>query len=494
MNEEIENEKDENEEENDEDDSKEPSFAELLESYDSGMTDDLQVGDKIRGKILSVGKDAVFVDTGTKVDGVVEIEELKDEDGTVALGPGDEVELYVVALDEHEIRLSRAISGIGGLALLQEAFEKSVPVEGKVAGTCKGGFNVEIAARRAFCPISQIDVQYVENPEEYVGEAYEFLITQLENRGKNIVVSRKKLLARALEKQRKDFFAALGEGDEFEGRVTRLMPYGAFVELIPGVEGMVHVSELSWSRVESPGEAVQPDQPIKVKVIGIRSDPKKGGKKIALSIKQLEGDPWKTVTDRFRPGDKVSGKVTRCANFGAFVEIAPGIEGLVHVSEMSYLKRVVDPQDVVTPGETVSVTVKEVNPQKRRISLSIKEAEGDPWLEAAERFAVGQVVLGTVEKKEPFGLFVSLLPGITGLLPKSKIRRSPKAGAVEQLKEGDSVAVAVEEVRPDDRKITLAPADEAEEHRWKEFGRKGGAAPMSDLAEKLQKAMEGKKR
>ncbi len=492
MNDELENEK---EDEKDEGEEAEPSFAELLASYESGMTDDLQVGDKIRGKVLSIGKDAVFVDTGTKVDGVVDLEELRDEDGSVPVSAGDEVELYVVALDEHEIRLSRAISGIGGLELLQEAFEKRVPVEGKVASTCKGGFNVEMAGRRAFCPISQIDLQYVETPEDYVGETYEFLITQLENRGKNIVVSRKKLLAKAMEKERKAFFAALREGDELEGRVTRLMPYGAFVELVPGVEGMVHVSELSWSRVEAPGEVVQPDQAVKVKVLGIEDGARKNQKKIALSIKHLEGDPWKTVTDQFHPGDKVSGKVTRCANFGAFVEVAPGIEGLVHISEMSYVKRVVNPEDIVSVGEAVSVTVKEVDPKKRRISLSLKEAEGDPWLEAAERFPVGQVVRGTVEKKEAFGIFVTLLPGITGLLPKSKLRRAPKGGAFDQLKEGDPVAVTVEEIQTESRKITLGPADEAEEGKWKEFRQsESAAAPMSDLAEKLKQAMEKKKK
>jgi len=483
----------ENENEKDETEDSEPSFAELLASYDSGRTDDLQVGDKIRGKVLSVGKDAVFVDTGTKVDGVVDLDELRDEDGNLAVNAGDEVELYVVALDEHEIRLSRAISGIGGLEMLQEAFEKKVPVEGKVGSTCKGGFNVELAGKRAFCPISQIDVQYVETPEDYVGETYSFLITQLEKRGKNIVVSRKKLLAKAMEKERKAFFAALRAGDELEGRVTRLMPYGAFVELVPGVEGMVHVSELSWSRVDAPGEVVQPDQKVKVKVLGIADGAEKKQKKIALSIKHLETDPWKTVLDRFRPGDKVSGRVSRCANFGVFVEIAPGIEGLVHISEMSYVKRVVNPEDIVSAGETVSVTVKEVDPKKRRISLSLKEAEGDPWLEAADRFPVGQVVRGTVEKKESFGIFVTLLPGITGLLPKSKLRRAPGAGSVEQLKEGDPITVTVEEIQTANRKITLAPADEAEEGKWKEFRHNEADAPMSDLAEKLKQAMEKKK-
>ena len=189
------------------------SFAELLESYSAGMNDDLQVGDKISARIISIGKDAVFLDTGTKVDGVVDRAELFDEEGNLSLSEGDTVELYVVAMDEHEIRLSRAISGIGGLELLTDAFRNAIPVEGKVSAVCKGGLNVEILQRRAFCPISQIDVDYVETPDDYVGQTFEFQITQLEERGKNIVVSRRKLLAEAREKEQAAFLSTLKAGD-----------------------------------------------------------------------------------------------------------------------------------------------------------------------------------------------------------------------------------------------------------------------------------------
>jgi small subunit ribosomal protein S1 len=473
-------------------DDEEESFAELLESYSFNMKDDLQIGDKITAKIISIGKNTVFIDTGTKLDGTVERAELLDDEGNMAFSEGDEIELYVVALDEHEIRLSKAISGRGGFDILNDAFKNAIPVEGKITETRKGGFNVDLLQRRAFCPMSQIDVKYVEAPEVYVGQTYEFLITQLEENGRNIVVSRRKLLAQAMEKEKEVFFSKLKKGDILKGKVIKLMPYGAFVELIPGVEGMVHISELSWSRVEKIEENVRPDDTLTVKVIDIADGDKKNQKKISLSTRQLDSDPWDTVSEKVRPGDKVIGKVTRCMKFGVFVEIVPGIEGLVHISEMSYVKRVINPEDVVAPGEKVSVLVKELDAKGRRISLSIRDAQGDPWLEVSDKFSVGQVVKGTLEKKEKFGYFVSLAPGITGLLPKSKISGAEKPGLIEQLKVGDSIVVAVEGIHPSERKITLAPGDPKDEGAWKNFAQVETPLAKGDLAFKLQQAMGSK--
>jgi small subunit ribosomal protein S1 len=477
---------------NNEKENEEESFADLFESYSAGMQDDLKVGDKITARIISIGKNSVFFDTGTKVDGVVEGAELLDKDGNMPYQEGDEIELYVVLQNEHEIRLSKAISGVGGVELLQDAFANAIPVEGKVSATCKGGFHVEMLQRRAFCPISQIDVNFVETPEDYVGQTFQFLVTQFEERGRNIVVSRRKLLAKAIEKETEAFLETLNKGDQLEGRVTRLMPYGAFVELTPGLEGMVHISELSWSRLEKPDDIVQVNDIVTVKVVDISDSDKKNQKKIALSMKQVSGDPWDTVEEKIHAGDKVNGKVTRCMDFGAFVEIAPGIEGLVHVSEMSYVKRIVRPDDVVKPGETVSVLVKELDPKARRISLSIRAAEGDPWLEVSDKFRVGQVITGTLEKKEKFGYFISLAPGITGLLPKSKISASEKPAAIEGLKVGDPLAVTVEAIRLPERKISLAPGDATDEGTWKNFAPAAPNEPVGDLAEKLRQAMAAK--
>ena len=467
------------------------SFAEMLASYEGGMKDDIRVGDKIRGKIISVSGSAVFVDTGTKNDGVVEKEELLDEEGNLPYAVGDVLELFVVEAGESEIRLSRAIAGVGGLSMLKDAQAGGIPVEGKVVKTVKGGLQVEILKRRAFCPISQIDTVYVENPENYVGNTYSFLIKKLTEGGRNIVVSRRDILEAEQKKARDAFMQTLTTEQTYPGRITRLMPYGAFVELVPGLEGMVHISELSWSRVDNPEEAVKVGDRVQVKVLRIEPGPKQ--KKIALSIKQVMGDPWDQVQGELKAGQKVSGKVTRCAKFGAFVELKPGIEGLVHISELSFIKRVMKPEDVVQPGQMITVMVKEVDPAKRRISLSLRDAQGDPWQEAEAKYPSGRPVQGKVEGRESFGLFVSLEPGVVGLLPKSEINRHPDAAKVDRLKPGDAITVIVDKVQTGERKISLKLAGNADEDNWQKFSPAQGGASMGALGEQLAKALKNNK-
>jgi small subunit ribosomal protein S1 len=467
------------------------SFAELFESYNGHRTERVQIGERIRGKIISVGKDTVYVDTGTKIDGVVEKNELADESGTVLYKEGDEIELYVASYDGNEIRLSKTVSGAGSLNMLRDAYENSIPMEGKVKGLVKGGFQVEIAERRAFCPISQIDLKHADSADQHVGKAYVFLITQFEEGGRNIVVSRRELLKREQQKAIGKFMDGLAVGAELDARVTRVMPYGVFVEIFPGVEGLVHISEVSWSRVEKPEDVLHVSDPVKVKVLAIEKGQKKNAVKISLSVKQITGDPWEQMDGRFQIGEKVKGKVVRCAAFGAFVEIADGIEGLVHVSEMSYTKRVLKPEEIVRVGDSVAVVVKEIDIPRRRIALSLKDAEGDPWLDVPEKYRIGSSVNGTIERKEKFGYFVSLEPGVTGLLPVSKIKNSLKPGQIEKLKPGDTLGVLIEEVHPSERKITLSPGDAKDEEGWKEFA-EGERKKTSFFGEKLQQALQKK--
>ncbi|KJS28423.1 MAG: 30S ribosomal protein S1 [Desulfatitalea sp. BRH_c12] len=468
----------------------EESFAEMFEAYSAGMKEDLRIGDKVHGKIIAISDSSVFVDTGTKTDGVAEIEELKDEQGQLHFAVGDMVDLYVVSSDESEIRLSRAIAGVGGLGMLKDAFSGNIPVEGRVQQVIKGGFQVEVLKRRAFCPISLIDTRYVDTPENYVGQTFQFIIKKLTENGRNIVLSRRDLLEAEQKKERDVFLEQLDAGQTYTGRITRLMPYGAFVELVPGLEGMVHISELSWSRLEKPDDAVQPNQMLQVKVL--RIEPGKRGPKIALSAKQVESDPWDSLTDKIQTGQKIEGKVTRCTDFGAFVEIQPGIEGLVHISEMSYSQRVHKASDIVQPGQTIVVAVKEIDVAKRRIGLSLRDAEGDPWMEVEQKFAVGQPAEGTVEKQEKFGIFVRLAPGIVGLLPKSAIGRSMNAAQIDKLKAGDRIAVTIESISLADRKISLKPQDAGDEGQWHQFQENAGSAGKGELAEKLARALRKK--
>ena len=469
------------------------SFAGMFEAYSAGMKEDIHVGDKIRGEVLSIGKDSVFVDTGTKIDGFVEKQELLDENGELSLKIGDFVELYAVSVTGAEIRLSKAVAGIGGMDLLMDAFEEEIPVEGKVKSLLKGGYEVEVLQRRAFCPISQIALRYVEKPEEYVGQTTQFLIIEFDEEARNIVVSRRKLLDKELEKERKAFYEGLSVGLEMEGKVTQLMPYGAFVEIGPGVEGMVHISELGWSRVEKPDDILNTGDTVLVRVLGLESGKKPNQIKISLSIKQTMMDPWESVARKYQVGESIRGKVTRCAAFGAFVELMPGIEGLVHISEMSYTRRVSKPEDIVTPGDSVQVLIKEVDQTKRRISLSLRDVAGDPWGDVETKYRVGQIIKGKVEKREKFGLFISLEPGITALLPKSKFKESTGSGEMEKLKPGDAVAVVIERVNADERKITVAPGDAENVDDWRSFSSNKGTA-MSSLGEKLQQALQTKDR
>jgi small subunit ribosomal protein S1 len=253
---------------------------------------------------------------------------------------------------------------------------------------------------------------------------------------------------------------------------------------------MVHISEMSWSRLGTPEEILHVGDEITVKIVGIEETG--SGRKISLSMKQVGDDPWNTVTDRYTYGDKITGKAVRCMDYGVFVEIEPGIEGLVHISEMSYKKRVSKAQDMVSVGDRIEVMVKEIDPAGRRISLSMKDAEGDPWIGISDRYTVGQKLEGAIEKKEKFGYFVNLEPGITGLLPKSKIAKHHDPASIEKKQVSESISVIIEAIDKDQRKVTLAPGDALEEDDWKTFG-SGSKQTVSSLGEKLQKALQKKK-
>ena len=254
----------------------------------------------------------------------------------------------------------------------------------------------------------------------------------------------------------------------------------------------MHISEMSWSKSAKPDSLVKVSDSVRVNVIGIEPDRQPGLLKISLSMKQLTEDPWDSIEEQFHPGSKVQGKVTRCANFGAFVEVAPGIEGLVHISEMSYTRRVLKPEEVVSAGETVSVMIKEVDLEKRRLSLSIRDAEGDPWIDITTKYKIGQSTEGRLEKKEKFGYFINLEPGITGLLPKSNLNKADKPAELEKLKEGDTIPIMIEAIDPSERKITLTPTDTTDEKNWQSFSN-DAAASLGALGEKLQLALDNKK-
>ena len=476
----------------------EVSFAEMLAQHEreEAPQSRLTPGQRVTVRIVAITADTIFVSTGSKVDGIVDREEL-ESDGQLSHQVGDMLDLYVVTVSPQEVKLSRILRGAGSLTALEDAKAAGLPVEGKVTGQVKGGYAVDIMKRRAFCPVSQIDLRPLDDLEAPVGKIYPFLITRLEKGGRNIVVSRRVLLEKEQKENRDALLAEIHTGDVREAVITRLAPFGAFVELTPGVEGLVHLSELSWSRVGGADEAVSLGDRVRVKILGVNNEEK--GARISLSIRQVTEDPWKDVESRLAPGDVLSGKVVRNAPFGAFVEVLPGVEGLVHLSELSYEKRVMKADEVVVPGDMVQVKIKEVDAAKKRISLSLRDVSGDPWDNIGETLVVDAELTGTVEKRAPFGVFITLSPGITGLLPNSVIQASPSRKSLERLGTGEAVSVRVKEIDARNRRISLAPAGEegareAEEKDWKRHAPK--PAPVSSvgaLGLALQAAMKKKK-
>lgn len=434
------------------------SFADMLaqqEEEHAGIR--LEPGQRVKVTVVAVTADTVFVSTGSKVDGIVEKVEL-EQDGVSEVKVGDELDLYVVHVSAQEVRLSKVVRGAGNLSALENAKAAGLPVEGKVTAVIKGGFSIDIMRRRAFCPTRQIDLRPVEKPEDFVGKTFSFIITKLEQGGRNIVVSRRVILEAAQAENLQGFLDGVKDDDVLEGTVQRLTPFGAFVELAPGVDGLVHVSELSWSKVQKPDEVLSVGETVRVKYLGAKKEEK--GTRISLSIRRVSEDPWNNVAERLNVGDVVSGKVMRLADFGAFIEVLPGIEGLVHLSEMSWEKRVNKADEILGVGETVSVKVKEVDAEKRRVSLSLRDAAGDPWGEVEADFPIDSEHTGRLEKRAAFGLFVNLVPGITGLMPNSFIASTKGKSKFDKLAVGDEVLVRVAEMNLSARKLTLAPAGE----------------------------------
>lgn len=471
------------------------SFAELFEQQEkeSAKQPRLEAGQKIETTVIAITADTVFVDTGSKVDGIVERSEL-EKDGELPFAVGDAIELFVVSITAHEIRLSTALRGQGNISLLEDAKNAGIPVEGKVVAVIKGGYHVEIMKRRAFCPLSQIDIRPVQEPETFVGQTLPFAITKLEQHGRNIVVSRRVLLEVEQAEQLAEILKTLEVGSVVETTVTRLTSFGAFAEIAPGIEGLIHISELSWGRVSQPDEVLSIGDVIRVKILSIETTDR--GTRFSLSIKEITEDPWTNISEKVNEGDTFTGKVIRNAPFGSFVEILPGIEGLVHISEFSYEQRIHKPEEMVNPGDTVSVKVLTITPDQKKLSLSMRAVAGDPWLTIGETFSVGATVMGTMEKRAAFGLFITLAPGITGLLPASVVQQSAAKNDIAKLGAGDAIEVVIQNIDAAQRKISLAPVGEKGEEPidWSPHAKTEHKQPsLGMLGQALQQAIEDKK-
>jgi len=426
----------------------EASFEELLKASSESPGRKLFPGDKISGKVAKISKDTVFVDLGGKSEGIADIQEFLDKEGQLIVKQGDWVEMRVASIrDGIHLTKGMKVQGADALDMLREAKENFVPVEGRVSGVVKGGFEVNLSGIRAFCPLSQIDLAFCEKPEEHVGARYPFRIMEIKERGKNIIVSRRVLMEEEREKKSKETLARLKPDLECEGKVTKLTDFGAFVD-IGGIDGMVHISEVSHGRISHPSEILKLGQQVKVKVMKIEAD-KEGRPKISLSVKALEPDAWDKGLG-FEEGEIIHGKISRLADFGAFVEVAPGVDGLVHISEISY-DRVPHPSKLLKEGEWVDALVLGIDRDMHRISLSIKEAAIKKKMDMEEgpekaRLEVGQILKGIVEDSKPYGLFVRLPqfgPRVRGLLPMEELRDSERGEVKKKFPKGQEIQVEI---------------------------------------------------
>ena len=474
----------------------EGSFAELFEQSTQTAFGRFSPGDRVTGTIVKISADTVFVDLGGKSEGTANAAEFKDENGNLTIQEGDGVELRVASV-RGGIHLSKAIKARGAEAveILRDAFRNQIPVEGRVAAVNKGGFEVEISGLRAFCPISQMELRYCEKPEEHVGARYQFRIMEIKERGKNIVLSRRALLQEEQDKKLQETLASLRPDLELEGQVTKLTDFGAFVD-IGGIEGMVHVSEVCRTRIGHPSEILQPGQTVRVKILKIEPD-KKGRQKISLSMKALEPDPWDAGVP-FQEGEVISGKVSRLADFGAFVEVAPGLEGLVHRSEISY-EKVTHPSRVLNVGDTVQVRVLKIDEPNRKVSLSIKDAvvfgqngEGEEEV----RLEVGQVLKGIVEDQKPYGLFVRLPQfgmKTRGLLPLEELLESDRSDVKKRMPPGKEVQVEIIGIDKENKiRLSQKSIKETEDRNdyekfLKKPGRGTSLGTLGELFQKLKK-------
>jgi len=427
-------------------------FAALLE--ESFAKTDIAEGSVVKGTVIAIEKDLAVVDVGLKVEGRVPLKEfgVKAKDG--GLKPGDEVEVYLERVENAlgEAMLSREKARREeSWVRLEGSFEKNDTVQGHIFNQVKGGFTVDLDGAVAFLPRSQVDVRPVRDVGPLMQTPQPFRILKMDKRRGNIVVSRRSVLEDTLAEQRSELVGKLKEGQVVDGVVKNITEYGAFVDL-GGIDGLLHVTDMAWRRVNHPSEILSIGETVKVQIIRVNPETFR----ISLGMKQLESDPWDGIEAKFPIDAKFTGRVTNITDYGAFVELEPGIEGLIHVSEMSWTKKNVHPGKIVSTSQEVEVVVLEVDPSKRRISLGLKQNMGNPWEEFAQNHPVNSTVEGEVKNKTEFGLFLGLEGDVDGMVHLSDLDWNRQGEeALEDFKKGDMVNAVVLDVDVEKERISL---------------------------------------
>jgi len=430
------------------------SFGELLSQYEQSHSRKAEDGNpQLEGTVVAVSSESVFLDIGYKSEGILPLALFQSVGEIVK--PGDKLLVTVKGRGpEGYYELSRGkVERPTDWSALEKAFAEKATILGTVTSVVKGGLTVDVGVR-AFLPASRSGTRDAAEMEQLVGQEIRCRITKLDITDEDVVVDRRAIAEEEERAERDRRFSQIREGETLSATVRSLTDYGAFVDL-GGVDALLHVSDISWGRVNKPADVLSPGQQIEVTVLKIATEGDK--RRISVGMKQLQPHPWDAVAEKYKTGERVRGAVTRLVDFGAFVELEPGIEGLVHISEMSWAKRVRTPGDVVKPGETVEAVILGVNPGERRISLGLKQALGDPWAEVAQKFAVGSVIEGPVTNITKFGAFVQLSEGVEGMIHVSEISAEKRINhPQEELKVGQRVKAQVLAVDAERRQLRLS--------------------------------------
>ncbi|MEM7213246.1 MAG: 30S ribosomal protein S1, partial [Pseudomonadota bacterium] len=423
----------------------------LQESFEHDTPDE---GSVVKGTVIAVENGQAIIDVGFKVEGRVDLKEFANPGQPPEIEVGDTVEVFLERVEnaKGEAMISREKARREeAWDRLEKANDKGERVEGAIFGRVKGGFTVDLGGAVAFLPGSQIDVRPVRDVGPLMGQPQPFQILKMDRRRGNIVVSRRAILEESRAEQRAEIVGKLAEGDVVDGVVKNVTDYGAFVDL-GGVDGLLHVTDMAWRRVNHPSEILSIGETVKVQVVKVNKDTQR----ISLGMKQLMADPWDSVGDKFPLGAKFTGRVTNITDYGAFVELEPGVEGLVHVSEMSWTKKNVHPGKIVSTSQEVEVMVLDVDSSKRRVSLGLKQCQGNPWDNFAANYPEGTEVEGEVKNITEFGLFVGLEGDIDGMVHLSDLDwdRSGEE-AIQDYKKGDMVQAVVLDVDTEKERISL---------------------------------------
>ncbi len=436
-------------------DSLNPSIEDFAAMLDETLTDDIAYeGNVMRGKVVSLEKEFAVIDVGLKMEGRVPLKEFAVAGKPAGLNVGDEVEVYLERIENAlgEAVLSRdKARREESWVRLEKQFEAGEKVTGVIFSRVKGGFTVDLDGAVAFLPGSQVDIRPVRDIGPLMHQEQPFQILKMDRRRGNIVVSRRSVLEETRAEQRADIVSRLGEGQVIEGVVKNITDYGAFIDL-GGIDGLLHVTDMAWRRVNHPSEIVNVGDTVKVQIIRINPETQR----ISLGMKQLQDDPWSGIEAKYPVGGRFTGTVTNIADYGAFVELEPGVEGLIHVSEMSWTKKNVHPGKIVSTSQQVEIQILEVDPQKRRISLGLKQTQDNPWDAFLAEHPKGTEVEGPIRNITEFGLFVGLEQGVDGMVHLSDLDwNRPGDDVIKEFNKGDVVRAVVLDVDPEKERISL---------------------------------------